>query len=158
MEPFEDVYDRYFRDVLQFAYSMCGDTYLAEEIAQETFFKALRQINRFRGECSVKSWLFQIARNDYLSRCRKDKRLTTLENIPEPVQTGSVEERLMDRESAMELHRRLHRLPEPYREVFSLRVFGELSFADIGELFDKSDSWARVTFYRARCKLKEGST
>ncbi|MCD7920169.1 MAG: RNA polymerase sigma factor [Clostridiales bacterium] len=158
MEPFEDVYDRYFRDVLQFAYSMCGDRYLAEEIAQETFFKALRQMSSFRGECSVKSWLFQIARNDYLSRCRKGKRLTSLEDATEPVQSESLEERLLDQESAMELHRRLHRLPEPYREVFSLRVFGELSFADIGDLFDKSDSWARVTFYRARCKLKEEST
>ncbi|MCD8382592.1 MAG: sigma-70 family RNA polymerase sigma factor [Clostridiales bacterium] len=158
MEPFEDVYDRYFRDVFQFAYSMCGDAHLAEEITQETFFKALQQIDRFRGECSVKSWLFQIARNHYLSRCRKDRHLTSLEDTPELVQTGSVEERLLDRESAMELHRKLHRLPEPYREVFSLRVFGELSFADIGDLFGKSDSWARVTFYRARCKLKEEST
>lgn len=112
----------------------------------------------FGGECSVKSWLLQIARNDYLSRCRRDKRLTSLEDTPEPVQSGSLEEQLLDRESAMELHRRLHRLPEPYREVFSLWVFGELSFTDIGELFGKSDSWARVTFYRARCKLKEEST
>ncbi len=158
VEPFEDVYDRYFRGVFRFAYSLCGDTHLAEDIAQETFFKALRQKDSFRGECSVKSWLLQIARNDYLSRCRRDKRLTSLEDAPEPVQPGSMEERLLDRESAMELHRRLHRLPEPYREVFSLRVFGELSFADIGELFGKSDSWARVTFYRARCKLKEETT
>ena len=70
---------------------------------------------------------------------------------------GEVEEALLDRETAMELHRRLHRLPEPYREVFSLRVFGELSYGQIAQIFEKSESWARVTYYRAKCRLKEES-
>ena len=75
-----------------------------------------------------------------------------LERQPSPDQ---LEERLLDRESAMELHRRLHALPEPYREVFALRVLGELSFREIGALFHKTESWARVTFHRARLKIKE---
>lgn len=158
MEPFEQVYQDHFEAVYRFACSLCGDPHLAEEITQETFFKALREIKHFRGECSLKSWLFQIARNDYLSRCRKNRHLAPWESVPEREDGKSLEDRLLERESALELHRRLHRLPEPYREVFTLRLFGELSYAEIGELFSKSESWARTTYYRAKNKLKEELT
>lgn len=155
METFEEIYRAHFQAVYRFACSLCGDAGLAEEITQETFFKAMQEIDGFRGECSLKSWLFQIARNDYLSRCRRQKRLVPWEQAPERADEDGLEEQLLRRESAMELHRRLHALPEPYREVFTLRLFGELSYGEIAELFGRSESWARVVYYRAKQKLKE---
>ena len=98
-------------------------------------------------------WLCQIARNQYLALCRERKHRGELDR--EPGDDG-IESGFADRDAAKRLHRLLHHLPEPYKEVFSLRTFGELPFAQIGELFGKTESWARVTYFRARQKLKEG--
>ena len=155
MESFEAVYEELFPQVYRYLLVLCGDRDLAEELAQETFFQAIQHIDSFRGDCKLYVWLCQIGKRKYLAGLRRQKRsgeMPDLERQPSPDQ---LEERLLDRESAMELHRRLHALPEPYREVFSLRVFGELSFGEIAQLFSRTESWARVTNRRARSKLKE---
>ena len=155
MESFEAVYEELFPQVYRYLLVLCGDRDLAEELAQETFFQAIQHIDSFRGDCKLYVWLCQIGKRQYLAGLRRRKRrgeMPDLERQPSPDQ---LEERLLDRESAMELHRRLHALPEPYREVFSLRVFGELSFGEIAQLFSRTESWARVTYHRARSKLKE---
>lgn len=155
MESFEELYREYVQDVYRFSLSLCRNESLAEEITQETFFKALKGIKRFRGQCQLKTWLFQIARNSYLTHCRKSRKFTALEEQLEEPDGTNLEEQLEQKETAFELYRRLHELPEPYKEVFSLRLFGELPFSQIAELFGKSESWAKVTFYRAKQKLKE---
>ena len=155
MESFEAVYEELFPQVYRYLLVLCGDRDLAEELAQETFFQAIQHIDSFRGDCKLYVWLCQIGKRKYLAGLRRQKRsgeMPDLERQPSPDQ---LEERLLDRESAMELHRRLHALPETYREVFSLRVFGELSFGEIAQLFSRTESWARVTYHRARSKLKE---
>ena len=155
MESFEAVYEELFPQVYRYLLVLCGDRDLAEELAQETFFQAIQRIDSFRGDCKLYVWLCQIGKRKYLAGLRRQKRsgeMPDLERQPSPDQ---LEERLLDRESAMELLRRLHALPEPYREVFSLRVFGELSFGEIAQLFSRTESWARVTYHRARSKLKE---
>ena len=151
MPDFEAVYRQYFADVYKYALALSRDEQTAEEVTQETFFKALTAIDSFRGDCQLRVWLCQIARNQYLTLCRERKKFTDAE--PEP---GDSEEGFADREDARQLHILLHALPEPYKEVFSLRTFGELPFSQIGELFGKTESWARVTYFRARRKLKEG--
>ena len=153
MAAFEEVYRRYFADVYKYVLALSRDETVAEEVTQETFFKALTAIGSFRGECQLRVWLCQIARNQYLTLCRERKKFTDAE--PEPGDSG-IEEGFADREDARRLHILLHALPEPYKEVFSLRTFGELPFSQIGELFGKTESWARVTYFRARRKLKEG--
>ena len=153
MPDFEAVYREYFADVYQDVLALSRDEQTAEEVTQETFFKALTAIDSFRGDCQLRVWLCQIARNQYLTRCRERKKFTDAE--PEPGDSG-IEEGFADREDARQLHILLHALPEPYKEVFSLRTFGELPFSQIGELFGKTESWARVTYFRARRKLKEG--
>lgn len=152
MEDFQEVYDLYFRDVYKYALSLSRDPHVAEEITQETFFKALKSIDSFRGQCRLYVWLCQIAKNTYLTYAGKHSR-----EAPEREEAAgeSPEERLLRHETAFEIHRLLHALQEPYKEVFSLRVFGELSFRQIGELFGKTESWARVTYHRARLKIKE---
>ena len=149
---FEILYRLYFRDVYRYVRGLSRDEHLAEEIAQETFVRALTAIDGFRGECQIRVWLCQIARNQYLSLCRERRKFAE-----KPGETGDrgIEEGFADRETARQLHVLLHALPEPYKEVFSLRTFGELPFAQIGELFGKTESWARVTYFRARQKLKE---
>ncbi len=152
MPDFQEVYDLYFRDVYKYALSLSRDPHIAEEITQETFFKALKHIDSFRGQCRLYVWLCQIAKNTYFTYMQRQGRSAAKrECIPEE----SLEENLLVRESAFEIHKVLHHLPEPYKEVFSLRIFGELSFRQIGELFGKTESWARVTYHRARQKIKE---
>ena len=153
MPDFEAVYRQYFADVYKYALALSRDEQTAEEVTQETFFKALTAIDSLRGDCQLRVWLCQIARNQYLTLCRERKKFTDAE--PEPGDSG-IEEGFADREDARRLHILLHALPEPYKEVFSLRTFGELPFSQIGELFGKTESWARVTYFRARRKLKEG--
>ena len=153
MPDFEAVYRAHFADVYRYALALSRDEQTAEEVTQATFVRALTAIDSFRGECQLRVWLCQIARNQYLSLCRERKHLA--DRAPETADDG-IEEGFADRDTARRLHRLLHALPEPYKEVFSLRTFGELPFAQIGELFGKSESWARVTCFRARQKLKEG--
>ena len=152
MPDFEEVYRLYFADVYKYILALSRDEAVAEEVTQETFFKALTAIDTFRGDCQLRVWLCQIARNQYLTLCRERKKFTDAE--PEPGDSG-IEEGFADREDARRRHVLLHGLPEPYKEVFSLRTFGELPFSQIGELFGKTESWARVTYFRARQKLKE---
>lgn len=152
-EPdFEEIYRRYFADVYRYVLALSGNAATAEEVTQETFFRALTSIDSFRGDCQLRVWLCQIARNQYLSLCRREKHRGELEGEPGD---GGIEEGFADRDTARRLHHLLHQLPEPYKEVFSLRTFGELPFAQIGELFGKTESWARVIYFRARKKLKE---
>ena len=155
MEDFQEVYDLYFKDVYKYALSLSRDPNIAEEITQETFFKALKNIGSFRGQCRLYVWLCQIAKNTYFTYSQKQSRAGPEQ---EAASGESLEDRLLAKESAFEIHKVLHRLQEPYKEVFSLRVFGELSFSQIGELFGKTESWARVTYHRARLKIKEEMT
>ena len=154
--PFEEIYERYFRDVYRFSLSLTQDRALAEEIAQDTFFKALKALDRFDGSKDIRAWLFTIARNAWYSHCRAHKRLLSQEDLPQDLSDNvRFEEHIEDEESAFAIHQFLHTMEEPYKEVFSLRVFGELPFEKIGRLFGKSASWARVTFYRAKLQIIE---
>ena len=155
MTDFQAVYEEYFTDVYKYVFSLCRDEHLAEEVTQEAFFKALKNIDSFRGQCRLYVWLCQIAKNTYFSLASKPKDIsfediTASENGPE--------EALLQQDSAFAVHRILHTLEEPYKEVFSLRVFGQLSIRQIGTLFNKTESWARVTYHRARMKIKEEMT
>jgi len=150
VEDYQTIYAQYFGDVYKYLLSLCRDPVLAEEITQETFFKALKSLDSFRGQCRLYVWLCQIAKNTYFSHLKKRREPENQELSPD-----SPEESLLRKESAFAIHQILHTLPEPYKEVFSLRVLGELSFRQIGILFGKTENWARVTYHRARLKIKE---
>lgn len=158
METFEQIYEYYFRDVYKYVFSLCRSHEEAEEVTQETFFQAMKSMSSFRGECRMFVWLCQIARHVYFARLRKGKR-QSVRDVEEALEEdslrsgGSLEQRLLDESDAMEIHRYLHCLPEPYKEVFMLRVFGELSFKKIGEIFGKTENWARVTYHRGKLKI-----
>ena len=153
---FETVYDLYFRDVYRYTLSLCQNEAIAEEITQETFYKALSKLDSFDGKCKVSVWLCQIAKNTYISMCRKDKRLTTDSSFNICMSAPSMEEHYSTKEMVFAVYKVLHTLEDPYKEVFSLRTLGELTFKQIGELFGKTETWARVTYHRAKLKIKEG--
>ena len=154
----EELYRTYFDIVYRYIRSISQDGSLAEEVTQETFFKALEKIDQFRGDCDVRVWLCQIAKNTLYDHLKKQKKQLLGDEKLEKIESAGgelLEEKLAQRSQAMEIHKVLHRLSEPYKEVFSLRIFGELTFREIGMLFGKSENWARVTYYRARVKIGE---
>ncbi|WP_346885825.1 sigma-70 family RNA polymerase sigma factor [Clostridium sp. UBA4395] len=155
MTEFEDIYINYFKDIFLYIYSLSGDRHIAEDITAETFMKAIKSIERFKGNCDIRVWLCQIAKNCYFSFLRKKKKTVHLDELSEQKDNFNFEQIISSTEESMEIHEILHNLDEPYKEVFSLRVFGELSFKQIACLFGKSDNWACVTYHRAINKIKE---
>lgn len=155
MKEFEDVYSQYYNTVFQYVLSLSKDELLAEEITQKAFFKALKSIDSFRGDCKLSVWLCQIAKNTFYTAIKRMNRQSDyLTESASPDE--SIEQVICDEDTAFEIHKLLHSLDEPYKEVFWMRTFGELSFRDIGAIFGKTESWARVTYHRAKMKIKEG--
>ena len=158
MTEFEEIYARYFSSVYHYARRLTRDEAMAEELTAETFFKALKNLSRYdETKADIRIWLCQIAKNTWISHCRKQGRELPMLGEPEenhaPAQSISIEQALENKEAARRLHVLLHNMNEPYKEVFALRVFGELPFAEIAALFGKTESWARVTYHRAKNKL-----
>ena len=154
---FEDMYQRFFKDVYLFVLSISKDRQIAEDITQETFFKALKEIKHFRGDCSVKSWLCQIAKNLYISQMRKKSTISIedMDIVSHQVSGTNIEHEYIQKEDTLSLYKVLHLLDEPYKEIFLLRTLGDLSFKEIADVFHKTESWARVTYHRARLKIQE---
>ena len=150
---FEQTYLEYQQMIHAFLLRLCGNSHLAEELTQETFYQAFKHWGEFRGQSSVSTWLCTIAKRQLYNAVRK-KELLPLEEAAHHTSTD-VADALADSDRVMAAHRLVHRLPEPMREVFTLRTFGDLSHGQIGSLFGKSDSWARVTYYRARQMLQQ---
>lgn len=152
-EDFEHLFETYYMQVYSFLMTLAKNQDIAEEITQKTFFKVTTSKEKFKGKSSQFTYLCTIAKNLYIDELRKHKPLCELdiERIggKDPVYS------LVNEDSAFMIHQILHHLEEPYKEVFQLRVFGELSFKKIGMLFKKSENWARVTYYRARIKIQE---
>lgn len=148
---FEQLYRAYFQSVYLYARQISGSEHIAEDITSETFLRAINSIESFRGDCEVRVWLCQIAKNIYCSYLKKNRKSVSLDesglrDIADPdAFTGEQQQ-----EEARQIRKILHHMPEPYKEIFMWRVFGELSFKEIGELYGKTDNWACVTYHRAR--------
>ena len=157
MEDMQTVYQRHAQTVYKFLLAKTGDEHLAEELTQETFYQAVKSVDRFDGGCKVSVWLCQNAKHLWFQHLRKRKRESPVppEDLPESP-GPSAEEGLLEREGRMDLLKLVHNLPEPAREVVYLRAFGGLSFREIGDVMGKTETWARVTFYRSKEKLRNG--
>ena len=177
---FEEIYARYYKEVYYYLLSLDGNRETAEELTQETFFRAMKSIHKFKGECRLGTWLCQIAKHTYFSWKKKHRR-EIVSGSPEEIELAkrtlagrmmsttatiqpdqnhsrmeeSVEEQVGRRQQSMEIYRILHCLEEPYKEVFTLRVLGELSYREIGEVFGRKEGWARTTFHRAKLKIQQ---
>ena len=154
-KEFHEIYEKYSTDLYSFIIKLCGNEQLAKDIMQDTMLRAIENIDKFKGNCSIKTYLFTIARNLYLDTLKKseNKNISSDGTEQEFADGTSFVDRLTDKESALTIHRLLHCLDEPYKEIFSLRVFAELSFREIGDIFGNSENWARTAFFRAKKKL-----
>ena len=155
MHEFEAIFKDFAPIVFRFLLSLCGDESLAEELTSETFYQAYLHIGKFRGDCKIETWLCQIAKNALYKEQKRRGRFTQGTYLESVETDNNFFEIIAHKEQAMQIHKHLHLLKEPYREVFMLRVFGDLSFKEIADICDKSESWAKVTFYRAKSKLIE---
>ena len=155
MKDFETIYRTYFGEVELYLRALCKDEHLAEELTEQVFFQALKALPKFRGDCDLRTWLCAMGKNCYLTYLRKHRTGESVDDLQIADPDQAVEEQILDRDQAMTIHRVLHDLPEPYKEVFSLRVFGQLSFEEIGSLFGRTANWACVTYHRARQKIKD---
>ncbi len=153
-DSFEKVYREYYTPVYRYLLSMCKDSHTAEEITQETFFKALKNIEKYDPSQKMLTWLCTIAKNTYFTKAKKAGRCEELTDSIADTE-DSILDRIIDSESSMEILKSLHGLPEPYKEVFTLRVLGSFSFKRIGDIFGKTEAWARVTFFRSKAMIKE---
>ncbi len=157
MTEFEDVYRECFDDVYRYIRRLSGDENIAEEITSETFFRAMRSIRGFRGGCDIRVWLCQIAKNCYYTYLKKSKKTEYVDNaqLSElPSEESTIEEQCMKHEEAAQVRAILHQIPETYKEVFMWRVFAELSFKQIGQIFGKSENWACVAYHRAKTMIR----
>ena len=151
----EKLYKAFYMKVFSYVMTLTSDREDAKEITQETFFRAISTEHSFRGESDSYTWLCAIAKNLFIDEKRRHSRFEQVE-LEEQQDTGkSFEKSLMDSDTSIRVHRVLHEMEEPYKEVFQLRIFGELSFKEIGSIFGKTETWARVTYHRARIMIKE---
>lgn len=155
MEDFEAIYRRHLTEVYRFLLKLSGSPDAAEELTQQTFAIAFEKLGRVQDKGKILAWLCQIAKFEYYAWCRKNKVRTERldDNLPSGEEVPL--EQMIRKEDGENAKRILHGLPEPYREVFLLRVTGEMSFKNIGKIFGKSESWGRVTFFRARKMIAE---
>ena len=157
MESMNDIYQQYAKSVYRFLMSKTRNEDLAEELTQETFYQAIRSIDKFDGSCKLSTWLFGIAKNQFFNYSRKNPVLQDISEYQEELESDEkVDDKVITSFERVELIRLLHNCPEPYREVLYQRIFGNLSFREIGEVLGKSENWARVTYYRGKEKLKKG--
>jgi RNA polymerase sigma factor (sigma-70 family) len=149
-----EIYNNHSEVVFKYLMCLCHNADLSEELTQETFYQAVRSIDRYNGECKISVWLCQIAKHSYykyLEKNNKERRNVLQDNTLHT----SPEDELIHSEDKIALYKTIHLLEEPFKEVLFLRILGGLSFKEIGEIQLKNENWARVTFYRAKMKLRE---
>lgn len=154
MQSMEAIYQQYAQTVYRYLLSLTRDRDLSEELCQETFYQAVRSIHRYdETACKLSTWLCAIARHQLQSYRRRHPLTAELEDSGLTV--SSAETDMLETVSRMELLKRLHACPEPFREVLYLRVFGGLSFREVGEIMERTENWARVTYYRGKERLRK---
>ena len=158
MTDFEQLYSTYFNDVYLYILRLSGDEHIAEEITSDTFFKAMKSIDGFRGDCDVRVWLCQIAKNCYYSYTKKRNRTEHVDEAEMheiPDSDMSVADEFARLDEIERIQKILHDVGEPYKEVFMWRVYANLSFKQIAQIFGKTGNWACVTYHRARKQILE---
>ncbi len=155
MQDMEQIYEEYFETVNKYLFCLTHNNDISEELTQETFYKAVKKINTYKGECKMSVWLCQIAKNLWYDQCRKNKKIVNTNELVNMQDTNTTDEYVIYNDEKMLLYKKMQKLDEKTREVIYLRITGELSFKEIGVILNQTENWARVTFYRGKNMLKE---
>lgn len=152
MASFQNIYEEYAQPVYRFLLSLTGNDDLAEELLSETFYQAFRHIDKFEGRCNLYTWLCQIGKNAWIKECRRNKRYSEirLDDLVIPDDQPGLEEAVINREMYRKVLKALQNLKDPYRDVFILHAIGEVKLKEIAFIYEKTESWARVTYFRAK--------
>ena len=156
MQDIKQIYEEYFETVNKYLFCLTHDNDISEELTQETFYKAVQKINTYKGKCKMSVWLCQIAKNLWYDQCRKKKKKINIEESLCDFETlETPESQVISNDEKISLYKKIQKLDDKTREVIYLRITGELSFKEIGTILNKTENWARTTFYRGKNKLKE---
>lgn len=159
IEDMEDIYLKYGKLIYKYLFCLTHDSEIAEELTQDTFVCAIKQIENFKGNSKVSTWLCKIAKNLWYKQLKKEKKanVVNIEHISKDIKNDeNIEEEVIQRVAKQDLYKKIENLPKKVREIIYLRIIGEFSFKQIGEMLGKNENWARVTFYRGKEKMKEG--
>ena len=152
----EQIYKQYFETVNKYLFCLTHNNDISEELTQETFYKAVKKIDTYKGECKISVWLCQIAKHIWYDYCKKNKKVIQVEEeLLKTREEDTTEQKVISNDEKMLLYKKMQALDEKTREVIYLRITGELSFKEIGIILNKTENWARVTFYRGKNQLKE---
>lgn len=157
MQDMEQIYKQYFETVNKYLFCLTHNSDISEELTQETFYRAVKKIDTYKGECKISVWLCQIAKNLWYDQCRKNKKIVNVDEkeLFDLESLEKTDEQVISKDEKISLYKKLQKLDEKTREVMYLRITGDLSFKEIGIIMNKTENWARVTFYRGKNKLKE---
>ena len=158
MQNIEEIYSKYSDIVYKYVFCLTGNEDITEEIVQETFLVAVKDINKFRGECKISTWLCQISKHIWYKKLKKEKtkKEISLENLQDTlIMEESLEEEFCNKANKIQLFKKLQNLDEETRNVMYLRIFGNFEYKEIAEIMNKSSNWARVVYFRGKQKLKE---
>ncbi len=153
MQNIEKIYEEHFETVNKYLFCLTHNNDISEELTQETFYKAIEKINTYRGDCKISVWLCQIAKNLWYDLCRRNKKIVNVEK-KELFDSETLEEQIISNDEKISLYKKMKNLDDKTREVMYLRITGELSFKEIGIILNKTENWARVTFYRGKKLIK----
>ena len=155
MQNMDEIYEECFETVYKYLFCLTHNSDISEELTQETFYRAVKKIDTYNGKCKISVWLCQIAKHLWYNQCRKNKRIVDTDETFDIEDPQNLEEQFIAGEEKVSLYKKMQNLDEKTREVMYLRITGELSFKEIGTILNKTENWARVTFYRGKNKLKE---
>lgn len=157
MQSIDEIYKQYFETVKKYLFCLTHNNDIAEELTQETFYKAVMKINTFKGNCKISVWLCQIAKNLWYNEVKKNKKIQQVEeeDLLTLASTEMVEDTVILNENRINLYKKIQKLDEKTREVIYLRITGEFSFKEIANILNKTENWTRITFYRGKKKLEE---
>ena len=157
MQNMEEIYKEYFETVKKYLFCLTHNNDIAEELTQETFYKAVKNIHTFKDDCKISVWLCKIAKNTWLDSIKKNKNIKDMADneLFEIESLETADETVISNQGKLELYKKIQKLDEKTRDVIYLRITGDLNFKEIGDIFNKTENWARITFYRGKQKLKE---
>lgn len=158
MQNMEEIYKEYSSTVYKYLFCLTHNEDISEDLTQETFAIAVKEIDKFKGECKISVWLCQIAKHLWYKKLKKKSKektisLNELENDIEDIE--KIEESVLKQEEKIQFFKDIRKLDNDSREVVYLRMIGNLNFIEIGEILGKTANWARVTFYRAKQRIRE---
>ena len=159
MQNIEEIYKKYAKIVYKYVFCITGNKDITEEIVQETFLVAVKDINKFRGDCKISTWLCQISKYIWYKRLKKEKRLNEvpLDDLKNAIEfEETLDEKLYKKEMNFKILKQVQKLDKDTKDVMYLRQLGNLKFKEIAQIMGKSVDWAKVTFFRGKKKIKEG--